>query len=89
MDEYLIKWVWKLELPVPNWKFVLLAMASHVNTEIVYEGGIDRLSEMTGLHRVVINNAIFTLSSMGILMSTEGGWQVNATLAARTPQIDS
>ena len=81
MNDSLTDLVWACELPVPNWKFVLVAMAHCAGERNFFDGSIDGLSEMTGLSDSCVSNAIMGLESRHFIAevseSGQDGWRIN------------
>lgn len=67
MNETFVVAAWKCEVPVPNWRFVLAAMATFSDSPGFYRGGVEWLSELTGLDDSCVTNALLGLEAKKII----------------------
>jgi hypothetical protein len=83
---------WKTDLAVPNWKLVLVAMASFADND-VYVGGIELIADITGLNLAYVGNAVVNLEAKDLIVRTWDGWKLslrdNLAESIKTYQIGS
>lgn len=89
----LVEWAWRTELPASNWKFILVALATHADCEGRFYGGIKRIEHLTGLYEETVTNALINLGAKGLLIPDIGClillMEDSKSKALKTPQIIS